>query len=184
MKLPSSGFALLFLSLALLLGGCENTPPPDASTTLPSGSGSGRADFVLPSEVYGAGASGLEFRDEAFSEVSSQREGLLAPIYFGFDKSDIPPAERGKLTDAANYLQDNPSHRLLIEGHCDWRGTSEYNLNLGDRRAGSVSNFLQQLGISPDRIETVSKGDLDAQPQAPESQMALDRRAELIVILP
>ena len=75
-------------------------------------------------------------------------EGLFSPIYFDFDQSFIRPADRGALQEVAQYLNDNTGSKLLVEGHCDWRGTTEYNMALGDRRANSVTTYLEQIGVS------------------------------------
>lgn len=78
--------------------------------------------------------------------------------YFDFDKSDIRPDAERALTADADILKANPGIAFTIEGHCDERGSEEYNLGLGDRRATAVKNFLVNLGISPNRIFTISYG--------------------------
>lgn len=115
-------------------------------------------------------------------DPANQIRGELDSIYFDFDRSTINPSERPKAQAAANYLHDNPGRRLLIEGHCDWRGTTEYNLGLGDRRASSVKDYIVSLGIDRNRIEVLSKGDLEAAVGGSEDQMRRDRRAELVVL--
>ncbi len=82
-----------------------------------------------------------------------------ASIYFDFDKSFIRLEYRAVLKKKAEFLKDNPDIRIRIEGNCDERGTGEYNLALGERRASSAKEFLASLGISPDRIETISYGE-------------------------
>lgn len=108
--------------------------------------------------------------------------GLLPSVYFGFDSSAISASERSKLQQAADYLMDNPSDDILIQGFCDWHGTAEYNLALGDRRAGSAKDYLITLGVSSDRIETLSKGSLEAVSGLSKAEAAEDRRAELIIL--
>jgi peptidoglycan-associated lipoprotein len=78
--------------------------------------------------------------------------------YFDFNKADIRPDAREALTKTAEFLRNNPGIRVTIEGHCDERGSTEYNLALGDRRAGATKQYLVSLGISADRISTVSFG--------------------------
>jgi len=80
-------------------------------------------------------------------------------IYFDFDKSFIRLEYRAVLQAKAEFLKDNPNIHIRIEGNCDERGTNEYNLALGERRANSAAKFLSSLGISPDRIETISYGE-------------------------
>ena len=79
-------------------------------------------------------------------------------------------------------MQSNPNSKIIIEGHCDWRGTTEYNLALGDRRARSCKQFLESLGVDSFSIEILSKGDQEAMQGGTASQMAEDRRAEFVII--
>jgi len=79
-------------------------------------------------------------------------------VFFDYDKSDIrPDAQQALMADAA-FLQQHPNIRFTVEGHCDERGSTEYNLGLGDRRATAVKDFLVQQGVSADRIRTISYG--------------------------
>lgn len=78
--------------------------------------------------------------------------------FFDFDKSDVRPDARAALTRDADFFRQHPNIRFLIEGHCDERGTTEYNLGLGDRRANSAKAFLVSLGIAESRMETKSWG--------------------------
>jgi len=80
-------------------------------------------------------------------------------IYFDFDKSFIKLEYRAVLQAKAEFLKDDPNIHIRIEGNCDERGTNEYNLALGERRANSAAKFLVSLGISPDRIEAISYGE-------------------------
>lgn len=183
--------SILFLALAFfLLPACskKQAPTPAGGVT-----GSENADFgdIVPDGVapmdWGAD-SGLEPRgasDGISDGMYNGREmvtGVLPSVYFGFDSSSIGASERAKLQQAAEYLKANPSDGLLIEGHCDWYGTAEYNLALGDRRAESASNYLGTLGISPLRIEKLSKGSLEATSGLSKSESSQDRRADLIIL--
>ena len=76
----------------------------------------------------------------------------------------------------------NPQQHLLIEGHCDWRGTSEYNLGLGDHRASEAKKYLISIGVTADKIETASKGSEEAKKNADDATMTKDRRDELVVL--
>ena len=128
-------------------------------------------------------APGLTERPEGFDPQGYNRSALQA-VYFDFDKSDIKPGERSKLQMAKGYLDLNPGYRLLLEGHCDWRGTAEYNLGLGDRRANATKHYLQSLGVAADRLETVSKGSLEAMTNEDSAAMAKERRVDLVVVNP
>ncbi len=78
--------------------------------------------------------------------------------YFDYDKADVRSDARDALTQTAQFLRSYPQMKIVIEGHCDERGSTEYNLALGDRRAAAAKQFLTSLGISADRMETVSYG--------------------------
>ncbi len=78
--------------------------------------------------------------------------------YFDYDKADIRPDGQQALAQTADYLKANPSIKVTIEGHCDERGSTEYNLGLGDRRASAVKQYLVSLGVPADRMTTVSFG--------------------------
>ena len=83
----------------------------------------------------------------------------LKEIYFDFDKSNVRPGDAKILDASATYLKANPNQLVLIEGHCDERGTIEYNLALGERRGKAVMDYLVSLGIPADRMVVVSKGE-------------------------
>lgn len=83
----------------------------------------------------------------------------LQDIYFDFDKYDIRPADTRTLDANAAWLKSNPNHLLLIEGHADERGTNEYNLALGERRAKSTMNYLVSQGVQANRITIISYGE-------------------------
>ena len=83
----------------------------------------------------------------------------LEDIYFEFDRSTLTAESREILTKKARWLKENSDVKVVIEGHCDNRGTNEYNLALGDRRASSTKAFLVDMGISPSRMVTISYGE-------------------------
>jgi peptidoglycan-associated lipoprotein len=83
----------------------------------------------------------------------------LKPVYFDFDRSDIRPSERTVLDANARWLQTNRELLLIVEGHCDERGTEAYNLALGERRARSARDYLVAQGVAADRITTISYGE-------------------------
>ncbi len=120
---------------------------------------------------------------EAEAEAAAARQAALISdfenvnIYFDFDRSNLKPESQEILKEKANFLRANPSYSILIAGNCDERGTEEYNLALGERRAMSAKNFLVALGISPDRLKTISYGELrPADPANNPVAWALNRR--------
>lgn len=185
---------LLIAAVALFtLTGCPKRPVrPDPSQTIGDGTGMngyGSEDLnatdvgLYDDDLLDPSAGGLEVRDgSGIYEDDEIIRGLLEPVFFDFDKSGISASERVKLDAAINYLDANPQHGLLLEGHCDWRGTGDYNLGLGDRRSGAAREYLETAGVDPSRLETSSKGDLEAIENGDDAQMAQDRRVELVIL--
>ena len=106
----------------------------------------------------------------------------LADVFFDFDKYDIRPSDAKTLDANANWLKSNPNHLVLIEGHCDERGTNEYNLSLGDRRAAAARDYLASLGVAANRMRTISYG--EERPfctQSDESCWAQNRSAHFVI---
>jgi peptidoglycan-associated lipoprotein len=91
---------------------------------------------------------------KSLSEISS----YLKPAFFDYDKSDVRADARDVLAANAAWLKKYPSVQVTVEGHCDERGTSQYNLALGDRRANAAKDYLASLGVDASRIKTVSYG--------------------------
>jgi peptidoglycan-associated lipoprotein len=103
-------------------------------------------------------------------------------IYFEFDKSTLTPAAQDSLLKKAAWLRENPDATVTIEGHCDERGTNEYNLALGDRRAESAKAFLIDLGIDSARLTTISYGEeRPVDPRHVEEAWAKNRRDHFVV---
>ncbi|HEY4990412.1 MAG TPA: OmpA family protein [Opitutaceae bacterium] len=181
MKLASKSFCIVAVSAAALLAGCSKKPvrPDPSSTALgPQSGGSG----LTPTDIPVTQDNSLQQRDPNILEDANTIRGMLQPVYFAFDRDVITAAERPKLQAAKDYLDKNPQYRLLLEGHCDWRGTSEYNLGLGDHRASAAKKYLISLGVSADKIETLSKGSEESKKNADDATMAKDRRDELVIL--
>ena len=185
-------FARIFITLILalsLLPACSRKQPPTQVTDANGMGDQGEFGDLIPpgdgSEQWGMEGA-LEERGDGMSGGTyngmTMVEGILPSVYFGFDSSSIGASERVKLQQAADYLTANSGDHLLIEGHADWYGTSEYNLALGDRRASSASDYLGTLGITPMRIEKLSKGSLEAMSGLSKAESAQDRRVDLIIL--
>lgn len=108
------------------------------------------------------------------------QDPIKQDVYFQFDSSRLTTMARDNLQQKAQWLKDNPSTVVVIEGHCDKRGTTEYNLALGDRRANSARSFLIQMGISPSRMIPLSYGEEQATGYN-EQTWAMDRRAHFVM---
>jgi peptidoglycan-associated lipoprotein len=183
MKSASKHFVLLLTAVAFLAGGSKKPMRPDPSATLigPQGA-AGAGGGLNPTDVTTApDASGLQARTGDF-DANGQLRGALDSVYFDLNLSSLKAPERAKLAAAKDYLAKNPQYRLLLEGHCDWRGTAEYNLALGDRRANEAKKYLLSLGVTADKIETVSKGSEEAQKTGGDEAWKKDRRVDLVVL--
>lgn len=106
-------------------------------------------------------------------------------VYFDFDKATVKPSEVGKLKEVVRRMKSFPGKALRIEGHCDERGTEEYNRTLGDRRAQSIREFLVKEGFSADMMPTITYGeDKPADPGHTDAAFIKNRRGELILLSP
>jgi peptidoglycan-associated lipoprotein len=185
MKLVSKKLCLVLASAAFVFSGCSKKPErPNPGSTL-VGQNPGGENINAPSNLSTVSDLGTtltpRLADGVIDDGNTIR-GLLQPVYFEFDQSAIKQGEREKLKAAKDYLDKNPAQRLLLEGHADWRGTAEYNLGLGDRRANAAKKYLLSLGVVADKLEANSKGSLEAKPNADAATMEKDRRVELVII--
>ncbi len=147
---------------------------------------SGQAVGQTSPRQTGAGseATAEQLEEEAFQEeLQKAREAFEnEDIYFDFDQSVLTREAQGVLARKAAWLRRNPDARVTIEGHCDERGTADYNIALGERRARSAMDFLVDLGIKASRLSTVSYGEekpLD--PGHNENAWKLNRRAHFVI---
>lgn len=121
----------------------------------------------------------LKALEQAQKEANERKVFENEKIYFDFDQSDLKSESQTVLKKKADWLREHPAYSLRIEGNCDERGTNEYNLALGDRRANSAKKFLVALGIAEGRIATISYG--EERPEDPghnEGAWAKNRRDE------
>jgi peptidoglycan-associated lipoprotein len=135
-------------------GSTKVTPTDSATYTLTATGPGGTADASVRVSIAEANAEPTDTdrdRDRIFKD-------RVKDAYFDLDKADIRPDARTALAATAEVLRAYPDIKATIEGHCDERGSTEYNLGLGDRRATAVKNYLVSLGISADRLSTVSYG--------------------------
>ena len=109
----------------------------------------------------------------------------LNTVFFDFDRATVRAGERVKVEEVALYLKGDAKVKLMVEGHCDERGTEEYNRALGERRALSLREYLANLGIAADRIHTISYGeDQPAVPGHNEAAWGKNRRGEFVLLKP
>lgn len=190
MKKFSKVLGLVLAVSALFFTACAKKPVRTGQPATQTGETSGNTvdpnavavGPVAPPEV--ADNSALQHRDlpPGATEDDLTIRGLMDPVLFDFDRSAIDAKQKPKIEAAVKYLKDNPDKRMLLEGHCDWRGTAEYNLGLGDRRATAVRKYLETLGVDPKRLEILSKGSTDAKQQGTSADWAKDRRTDFVVL--
>jgi peptidoglycan-associated lipoprotein len=182
------------LSIAILYAGCskkkvvkpEDTAIPseqqEQQTTISPRDSDQKSRWMRPKEQISEQDLAMIQPAEGVSKYKEEKV-IFDDIYFDYDQYDIRPDAESTIQDIASWLLKNPSSNVLIEGHCDERGTNEYNLALGDRRAKAVRDYLIALGIAANRIETLSYG--EEQPaciEASEVCWAKNRRAHFIMV--
>jgi peptidoglycan-associated lipoprotein len=193
-------FGALIVSIGLLAvsSGCHRKPtsltpiPPVGGPTGQENSGVASATPVPPETSPTATPEGIpqtsggKYADLLNGPHNEDRDKFAADtVYFDFDKATIKPSEESKLQDVANYFKGNTTDALRVEGNCDERGTEKYNLALGDRRALAVREYLANLGVEADRIQTVTFGSSKpADPGHNEAAWKKNRRDDLVLITP
>ena len=173
--------------IAFAFTGCSKKPRrpnPIDTITGPAYNSNAGIDQINPTDGFGESLPDIrpDWGGDINDLIASADRNMFSPVLFQFDSSAIAATERSKLESAANFLQSNPGAKLILEGHCDWRGTQEYNLALGDRRAKSALDYLVGMGIGSDRLKTLSQGDLQAVEGASSAQMTQERKVELLLI--
>jgi peptidoglycan-associated lipoprotein len=157
---------ILLMILAVFAGACGKKPPalgpqpaPPPTATAPApGPPPGppappqRVEESVPVPAISEDAIGNRSLEDL------NRNSPLQPAYFGLDSSELDDMGRAVVASNAEILKKYPTWAVTVEGHCDERGTAEYNLALGERRAVAVRTYLVALGVSPDRLRTVSYG--------------------------
>jgi len=182
----------LILASFVFLMGCAALNPaskPVVSSQQPGGAGQeqGSSTGMRSGQVTeSAQSSSLEAFRRGQEVPSASRRSAASPlkdIYFDFDRYSLQPEARQTLKGNANWLKDHPSGRIEIEGHADERGTNEYNLALGARRAQTIKDYLSTLGITSDRLSTISYGEELPVCKGPgESCWQKNRRAHFVII--
>jgi peptidoglycan-associated lipoprotein len=190
-------FTLLLLSVAVSFTatGCKKnvkSPTPIFGRTgqAPRGSSPGGIENPGPTvplepRVNPEG-SPLASRPGNLEDYNQDRETFRQDtVYFEFDKYTVKPSEVQKVQSVASYLKGQTPFAVLVEGHCDERGTPEYNRSLGERRALSIRELLISAGVSGDRIHTVSFGeDKPAESGHNEAAWSKNRRGEFVLLRP
>ena len=181
--LTQAAALLAALPLLVSLGACAKQPPKNAVEAKPS-----PAPAAAPAETRVTPPPPAPRDPDVVSSpiagsiAELNSKGYLNSAYFDYDKADLRDDARSTLAGNAEWLKKYPTLQVLIEGHCDERGTSEYNLALGDRRANAAREYLVSLGVDATRVKTVSYG--KERPGCTESTDACwqkNRRAAFVI---
>lgn len=181
---------LTVMACGVVLPACHHAPPPPAQPA-PRGpdlamkarqdsidaANRARADSLARARAKEAEAERLA------GEAATLRDRLLAMIHFDFDRSDLLPPDVETLSGKTTILRAHEPVRIRIEGHCDERGSDEYNLALGMRRAMAAKRYLAEHGVAADRLETVSYGkERPLDPGHDETAWAKNRRDQFVIV--
>ena len=180
---------ILLLMLLVLAGACAKKQPPLGPQPAPPSTAAAPAPVPPPAPpppqrveesvpVPAISEDGLSHR----SREDLNRNSPLQPAFFGLDSSELDDAGRAIVASNAAVLKKYSAWMVTIEGHCDERGTAEYNLALGELRAVAVKTYLVALGVAPDRLRTVSYGkEFPFDPGHTETAWSKNRRAHFVI---
>ena len=180
------GWLALVVLILCVPAGCARKKPktmaeaPPAEAVAQAPAPSPVADTLEPAA---ASADPLEGDDLAAINAYVRERGLLGDVYYQYDSFELSPEARQRLADNASFFHRYPRFEALIEGHCDERGTAEYNLALGERRAGSALDYLSSLGVEEARLRTLSYGkERPACAEGSEDCWSRNRRAHFVIV--
>lgn len=180
--------AAIAIAAALVTGACAKKVPPVAKPAPPpAGTGTGTGTPPAPPEPVSEPTvvPPMPMPEDAIGSKSLDdlnRDSPLSPAFFALDSSELDGAAQAVLQQNAAILKQYPSWQITIEGHADERGTAEYNLALGERRALAARDYLVSLGIPATRVRTVSYGkEFPFDPARTEEAYAKNRRAHFVI---
>jgi len=160
-------FGLVALTAMLVGGGCAKKSVTSEDTLGSQAPAASQASATQPAatKVDDKQLGGKESLQSApwqaskYPVLEGRTSGPMVPVYFDFDKSNIRADQKDRMVANAKFLKDNNSLQIRVEGNCDERGTNEYNMALGERRAVSAKTYLVNLGVDGKRLQTISYGE-------------------------
>jgi peptidoglycan-associated lipoprotein len=174
---------LMVAVVSITASGCSKKKPPPPTTEPPAPVEKPAETVTPPRETPPVDQTPDPLSGELVeANRYASEKGLLGDVYFDFDKYDLKPEMRDRLAKNAEFMRDQPQFTFTIEGHCDERGTNDYNIALGDRRANAARDYLVSLGISASRLRLISYG--EEQPDCEEHSegcWARNRRAKFVI---
>jgi len=184
----------VIVAMALVVSACHHKPPVARPTTPPSSPqpfpnpGPARpappdTPVAPPPVPVDPSVTTTPIDDPGTKDIADiNKSGVFKPVFFAYDSDELDDAARAALNDNATVLKKYGSWVVTIEGHCDERGTAEYNLALGERRSLAAKSYLLSLGIGADRLRTVSYGkEFPFDPGHEERAYAQNRRAQVML---
>ncbi len=172
----------LLALIVLLASGCAKKVQEDEDGSYAVSETVTATEDAYDSSYANTGIIEDEVKDSAYDAdayADTQKQVELERIHFAFDKYDLDTNSRQILQNNALYMEQNPHTSIILEGHCDERGSDEYNLALGERRARAAAQYLINLGVESSRIRTISYGEeKPLNPASNEAAWRLNRRAE------
>jgi len=175
MKIRDLAVILLVCSMAVASTGCKKwfskKPPTGGTGTDMVGGGAGLLD------------NGGTLPDRGITTGKNIVAGQFDTVLFSYDSAQVDDSERAKVEAVAEYLKANAAGVVTLEGHCDERGSNEYNMSLGERRALSVRSYLMSLGVDGNRVQTKSLGEEQPKDQGhDEKAWSVNRRVEFVIM--
>ena len=175
MRRVGVGVVMVLCVVALAGGGCKKKGPSPLD-----GSQLDTAGGMNEGGLGGAGGGSMARAERG---QAPEEDGILKDVHFGYDAGDLDEQARSIAAQNVAWLRANPSARVELEGHCDDRGTIEYNLALGSRRAKAAKDYLVMSGIAAGRISTISYGkELPLCHEQTETCFARNRRVHFVVL--
>lgn len=150
-------FWIVLVLAVLVSSGCAKRATTQPETQPSQKQAEAGAEKVTEKKV-GAGGESITSKDTEGTGMAA-KEGLFEDVHFDFDKYDVKDNDKPTVKAVADWMSKNTAARLSVEGHCDDRGTNEYNLALGDRRAKAVKDYLVSLGVPSSRVDMISYGE-------------------------
>ena len=189
--------------IGLISSGCKSSKGITELTKIPTGinnsgggnkgnTGGGNLNPLGPGNIGGNGGNtggtdigGNPAEPLSIPENYREQRNVFASVHFDYDSAELRPGDMDLINQVAQHLMQNPAHMLLVEGHCDERGTEEYNLSLGERRALSVAEELAKMGVTVSRLGTQSFGEkVPVSDSSSKESLAKNRRGEFVLFMP
>lgn len=147
------------LTLTVLISGCRPEPPVSPVQPEVTSAPAPAQEVAPPPQPPMQDEKVIWDEELEMVNAHAREQGLLGDVFFEFDKYDLAAEARERLAQNARFMRDHPEFTFTVEGHCDERGTNEYNLALGDKRANAAQSYLDSLGVAGSRFRAISYGE-------------------------